>query len=259
MKLQDILDQLTSGELSQLSIGGQEAGVIDQSNLAKVLPHINLALTTLFKRFRLKEGRLTLGLVADRTVYPLKSSYAQSNTRSREPVKFIQDSAAAPFKDDIVKIERVLTADGLDLALNDTDDELSVLTTTATTLQVPLTIVNQDVDLPESLQGSTSLQVVYRADAPKLAIPVTPADLARFPFGYDPVLVEVELPYTHLEALLYFVASRVTSPMGTGQFEGVAGNNWYARFEAACQDLESRGLQEQRNAGFDKLHDRGFV
>lgn len=249
MKLQEIFDALTSGELSQLSIGGQTAGVIDESNWSKVLPHVNLGLGTLFKRYLLKEGRLTVGLVADREVYALKSAFAQANTRSRELVRYIQDDATAPFKDDIVKIERVLTQDGLDLVLNDTDDELSVLTTAATTLRVPLKIVNQDQDLPDWFKTGT-LQVIYRADAPRIAVSLG---------FFDPSRVEVDLPYTHLEALLYFVASRVTSPMGAGQFEGVAGANWYARFEAECQRLENLGLREQRTGGFDKLRDRGFA
>lgn len=249
MKLQEIFDLLTSGELSQLSIGGQAAGVIDETNWGKLLPHINLGLSTLFKRFLLREGRLQIELVPDQAVYPLKSAFAQSNTRSKELVKFIADDAAAPFKDDIVKIERVLVESNEELVLNDTSDDLAVITTSATTLRVPLRIVNQDLDLPDLLKTET-LQVVYRADAPKIVVPVG---------FFDPSRVEVELPSTHVEPLLYYVASRVTSPTGTGQFEGAAGNNWYARFEAACQDLEGRGLQEQRTAGNDKLRDRGFA
>lgn len=248
MKLQEIFDQLTTGELSQLSIGGQAAGVIDESNWAKVLPHINLALTTLYKRFLIKEGRLLVELVPDRAVYTLKSQFSQANTRSRELVKYILDDAAAPFKDDIVQITQVLVESNTDLSLNDTSDELSVIQTSATTLRVPLKIVNKDKDLPDWLKTDT-LQVVYQADASRITIP------AGF---FDPSRVEVELPYGYLEALGYFVASRVTSPMGTGQFEGLAGNNWYSRFEAACSELIADGMYVDRNGGDDKMQDRGF-
>ena len=64
MTLQDIFDALSAGELSQISIGGQAAGVINKENRAKLLPHINMGLTALFKRFRLKEGELTIQLEA---------------------------------------------------------------------------------------------------------------------------------------------------------------------------------------------------
>lgn len=249
MKLQEIFDQLTSGELSQLSIGGQQAGVIDENNWARVLPHINLALTTLYTRFLIREGRLLIKLVPDKVVYPLKSAFAVANTRSRELVKYILDDAAAPFKDDIAKITQVQVESGVDLTLNDTSDELSVLQDSATTLRVPLKIVNQDRDLPDDLKSET-LQVIYQVDAPRIVIPVG---------FFDPTRVEVELPYAYLEALGYFVASRVTSPMGTGQFEGLAGNNWYVRFEKACQAIENNGMQVDRNGGSDKFQDRGFA
>ena len=44
MTLQEIFDQLTYGELSQLSMGGSEAGIIDESNYSRILVHVNLGL-----------------------------------------------------------------------------------------------------------------------------------------------------------------------------------------------------------------------
>lgn len=48
MNLQEVFDQLSVGELSMLSVGGNDQGVIDESNWDKVLPHINLGLTALY-------------------------------------------------------------------------------------------------------------------------------------------------------------------------------------------------------------------
>ena len=88
MKLIEVFDQLTASELSTLYIGGAEAGQITEANYPTVVKHINLALTALYKRFFLKEGRVDLAMVSGRSVYPIHSKYAVSNTKSREPVKY---------------------------------------------------------------------------------------------------------------------------------------------------------------------------
>lgn len=62
MKLIEIFNQLTFGELAQLSMGGMDAGEINDKNYDAVLSHINLGLTALHKRFPLKEGRLVVAL-----------------------------------------------------------------------------------------------------------------------------------------------------------------------------------------------------
>ena len=58
----------------------------------------------------------------------------------------------------------------------------------------------------------------------------------------NPEITKVELPSSHLQALLYFVASRTYNPIGMTN-ELNAGNNWYANCEAACQELEVQGCK----------------
>ena len=53
MKLKEVFDQLTYGELSQLSIGGQAQGEITEENYARVVAHVNLGLSAIYKRFHL--------------------------------------------------------------------------------------------------------------------------------------------------------------------------------------------------------------
>lgn len=249
MKLQEVFDALTSGELSQLSIGGQAAGVIDESNWSRVLPHISLGLGKLYQRFLLKEGRLVVQLRDGVTLYSLKSAYALSNRASmvKQADRYLLDTPLKPFRDDIIKVERVLVDGGMALPLNNLGSIYSVQTPTLTSMTVPADIVAQKV--PDELK-TANLTAVYRATHPKLD-----------PIGDESALedVELELPDSHLTALVYFVASRVTSPMGAGQLEGATSGNWYARFEAECQDLENRGIQVDRSEGNDLLRDRGFV
>lgn len=226
MTLQDIFDQLTYGELSQLSIGGGEAGAISEANYGRVLAHINLALTALYKRFPLKEDRVRIPVVHNQLVYPTL--------------------IVAPS---LLKIERVLTDTDFELALNDEADAYSVFTPTASSLRVPADIVNQIVDLPDRYK-TAGLMVVYRANHPKIV-----QSLGYF----DPTRVKVQLPDSHMEPLLLYVASRMNTPMGTGQFEGQAGNNYYAKYEASCQSIETSNLKVDQGSQNTRLRSNGWV
>ena len=247
MKLSDIFAQLTHGELSQLSLGGAEAGQIDASNYAKVIAHVNLGLASLYKRFPLKEGRLLLELQTDRSVYPLSSGYAVSNPAVNGLPRYILDSEVDPFLDDILKIEAVLTDLGFSMGLNDASNIYGISTPTAQSMRVPLALVTESMDIPSHLITDT-LELVYRANHP--IILHTP--------GIDPTMVYIELPYSHLEPLLYFVASRVNNPIGmTNEFH--AGNSYAAKYEQACALLEHVNLNVDQGSQNTRAARGGWV
>lgn len=248
MNLQEVFDQLTHGELSQLSIGGNEAGVINPSNYNRLVPHVNLGLTALYKRFPLKEGRLSLELQANRTTYPLHSNYAISSKTSKEVVRYIKDSASTAFKDDIHKVERVCSSTGYEFGLNDDSDPYGVFTPSATILRVPADVVAQSMNLPDELK-STQLEVVYRANHPLII-----ADGASL----EPDIIELELPYSHLEPLLLFIASRIHTPTGMTN-ETNMGNTYFAKYEAACQQLEAVNLRVDQGSQNSRLYQNGWV
>lgn len=226
MTLQDIFDQLTYGELSQLSVGGAENGAITEANWGKIIAHINLGLTALYKRFPLKQDMVLIPLVPGTLAY---------STLTIAPA--------------LLKIEQVLTTDEFELSLNDASDIYSVTTPSASTLRVPADIVNQVVDLPDQYKTS-GLTLVYRANHPKIV-----KSLGYF----DPSRVRLQLPDSHLEPLLLYVASRVHTPMGTGQFEGQMGNNYYAKYEASCQAIETSNLKVDQGSQSTRLRDNGWV
>lgn len=247
MKLKEILDQLRVGELSQISVGGLDAGVIGATNWGTLHPHINLGLAALYKRFNLKEGRVVLALQPDQIQYSLHSRYAVSNLASFEAVKYIKDTLAAPFKDDINKIEHVYTDDGLELTLNDAADPYTLTTPSAIGLRVPKTMVSTGLDTPDYLK-TTNLEVVYRAAHPKVGLPE----------DVDPEDYELELPYSHLEALLLFIASRVHNPIGMAN-EFHAGNSYAQKYEMECQRLEMLNLAIDQGNSSDRLYRNGWV
>lgn len=240
MKLSEILTQLTHGELSNVFIGGAEAGQVTEANLPIVVSHINLGLMALYKRFPLKQNRVKLNLQSGYSNYPITSAFAVSNTSSSEPVKYLDDTGN-PFKDDILKIERVYNSNNVEFPLNDDGSTNSLFTPTATTLNIPLTV-------SVVLLGN-QLDIVYRAMHPLIVI----GDGA-----FNPEMVDVELPYSHLEPLLLYVASRVNSPLGmVNEFN--ASNSYAAKYELACQQLEQLNLRVDQGNQFNRLQKNGWV
>lgn len=247
MKLIEVFDQLSTSELSQLYLGGSESGAISEEHYGKVVNHINLGLTDLYKRFYLKEGRIDLAMVPGRSIYPIHSKYAV-NGRSKEPARYLLDTSTDRFIDDILKIEAVLTDAGKEIPLNDVLDPLSITTTSPTTLRIPPALVAQGLDLPDDYK-TNKLTVVYRAKHPFIdaGVPV-----------FFPDQIELELPESHLEALLLFVASRASTPGGmVNEFN--AGNNYASKYELACQQLESHNFQIDHGNSNNRLLRNGWV
>lgn len=241
MKLAEIFTQLAVGEFSQLALGGNGSGVLPEETYPKVIPHVNLGLTALYKRFPLKEGSVSLQMVAGRNTYPLKVAYAVANRRSREATRFILDSTDYPFIEDVLKIERVYNTLGKEMGLNDESDADSCFTPTATTLKVPNSLI--EVPTPGVIR------VVYRANHEKIVMGLT---------SFDPTRVEVELPDSHLEPLLYYIASRVHNPIGLSN-EFHAGNNYAAKYEASCLELETKNLRVDQGSQNTRLERNGWV
>lgn len=245
MKLKEIFDQLTYGELSQLSIGGGAAGMIRPEDYPRMVAHVNLGLMALYKRFNLKQKQFTINLQQGQLTYQLNSQFCASNSRSRAPVKYIDDTAN-PFKDDLLKVEHVFAESGFEFSVNNAVDIYSMNTPTQRTLVVPADIVAKKDYLLEELKTDT-LDVMFRAAHAKLSME-----------DVEPEDIELELPETHVEALLLYVAARVHTPAGIGETEST-GNNYFAKYEMACQQLENQNLQIDQGAQYNKLERNGWV
>lgn len=234
MTLQDVLNHLTYGEFSHLFIGSGAAGEgMPDGSIQKILPALELGLAELHKRFLLHERRITLTLNGNAS-YVLHTDFADSNGDAVSP--YINDTAD-PFLDDLVKVERILDDDGEEVALNKLNDDLAIRTTQYNVLSVPA-----DLD-------TTTIVVVYRATHPALDVGLAES---------NPDEVTINLPFTHMTALLNFMAGRVTTPMGaSGEFH--QGNNYMAKFEAACVILRNEGMQLDTDHGNEKLENNGWV
>ena len=235
MLLIDLFDQLAYGELAKISLGGDPTIGILEKDYANIISHINLGLTELYKRFPLKKDEIAIQLEDDMQTYMLHSDYALSNTASAKPVKYLIDSEESPFTDTVLKIEQVIDEDGGVLYLDDINQTWSVYSPSYNTIQVPYA------------SSELAVTVTYRADHERI-----PA------IGVDVNTYDVPIPLSHLEPLLYYIASRIHTTLPT--LDGISkGNDYLAKFEAACKKIEDLSLTNKANPSNHKLHNRGFV
>ena len=224
MVLQDIFDALTYGELSQLAIGGAESGLgMCDDDKPKILNHIQLGLTSLYTRFRLKEANLTIPMVQATTTYEI-------------------DTIVYP---DLLKVEDIFDDNDIELVLNERNNPCSLRTPIRNVLEIPELILFDEA-------GNfliKELKVVYRANHP-LMDPLSAS--------YGAMNQAIELPQSHLQALLFFVGSRIMNPVGmTNEFH--AGNSYYAKYEGECQRLEMEGMEIDNTGYSTRFEERGFV
>jgi hypothetical protein len=224
MLLSDIFDGLSYIELSQVPMFQLDEGLLDTTYYPAILATVNLGVLELYKRFPLKERRYTLPLVYGQTVYPLS---------------FV----------DLLKVEKVILDSELELSLNDEGAEFGCFTPVVNSLVVPLMIVNKDSELQEAYK-TNALNLVYRARHPKL-------ELAQLTL-LGPAGIQLELPDAYLQALLFFIASKLTPPIGSmSQFN--SSNDFLVKYEHACALLNNANLQVDQGGMANKLSQRGFV
>ena len=244
MNLQDIFDELTYGELSQLAIGGKdnvERGICEDDRII-IIKHVKTALTALYNRFRLREKSVEIMVSEGKNSYVLHQDFAVSNLSSGAATKYLLDTDDDKFDGSLIKIEEVCGSWDNKyerLPLNDVGNAYSVRTPSNRTLLLPATYMQHAIP-PDKVR------VDYRANHPPID-----SDLAIA----APMAVEIELPVTHLQALLFHIASRIMNPTGMIE-EFHSGNTYYAKYEGECARLEVENNQidnmANRNSNFDR-------
>jgi hypothetical protein len=233
MNLLELLQDLTYGELSSLKIGqfipGEPESQPDPTRYAQLTSWINLGLLEIYKRFFLSSREIYIELHEEIATYMLHSKY--SVTSGTEDPLYIIDTVDAPFVNDCLKIEEVYDEEGNKLPLNDMNDETSAFTPSYRTIQVPYP--NDDI----------TYAVQYRASHPRIV----------YTIDMDPALIDLAVPNSLHEALLYYIASRAYRAMG-GE-STVTGHEYFQLFEASCAKVDELGLEvqtEQHNWRFDE-------
>lgn len=236
MILQSILKDLTYGELQGLRIGnllpGEGESEPDPHQYEQIISYINLGLTEIYKRFFLRSVEIYVQEHQEIATYLLHSDFAQSNVVSVEDPKYIMDTPELPFQDDILKIEEVYDEAGVKIALNDISDEYSIYTPTYRSIQVPY---------PDD---NTTIAVQYRANHPRISANVTT----------EAADIEVAIPNSLYEALLYFVGSRAHRPINPEKSA-----DYWQMFKRSVDDVERLGLEVQGEPGDWRFDAHGWV
>lgn len=185
MKLQELYERLSYGELSNLSIASEGDGTIQTEARPRVLLQINEGLLKLHSRFVLKEQELFLQLHEENRLYYLRRPYAVNYTPGpgevSQPLRYILDTPENPFIGDLIKVMRVYDECGDEVPLNDDGLCNSLFTPKPDLLQVPTDChtgklslmyqarhpkltgdLNQEIDIPDFLWGALSAYVAYK-------------------------------------------------------------------------------------------------
>lgn len=234
MTLEQLFSRLSLGVLANLAIGNEGQGTIPTQHHRRVAMMVDNALVQLYARFNLLEREMVIRVYGGWTEYPFEKKYADSDPTLGP--KFIEDSLANPFTEDVMKILEIFNTWGEEIAMNDPGDPASLFTPNSRLLLVP-TPVDGDC-----------YHLLYQAYHPRLAA-TAPVSLAH------PILV----PPLLLPAVEHHVAYQVFSAM-SGPEGAAKGGEHMGRFEMICSEAE---LRDQATTSLVqthfKLEDRGFA
>lgn len=217
MKVSDLFQQLSVGELKNLALANEGAGSIRDSDKGSIILHARDALLNLYSRFILKERELILELQENTHFYWLLPKHATSYDLpdgQTDVVRYIKDTEEEPFIGDLIKVLSVWTECGCQLPLNDAEHCDSLFTPQANRLQVPHTCDEERISL------------LYQAKHPDIS-----ADLEE----------AIELPDVLWPALRAYIAYKVFSHMNT-QESTTKAQEHLAFFESVCRDAEAQDL-----------------
>lgn len=236
--IRTIFDDLGVGVLKNLSYYNPTINSINEQDYPVIVSYINLALMGLFKRFMLNTGEVIVQQFPNVIRYHLRYQYAMSNTASTEPIKYISDSDIHPFKDDVIKIERVFSELGEEYPINDSTQCYPIYTPNHDTIiMVPVS------DTPQAVS------VIYRASHPKIVMDSS----------FDPDTTMLNIPEYILDALYSRIGAYAYKVVAADDTEASASRSYMVQYEAECQRLEHEGVSPNDNEHIDLFKSKGWV
>lgn len=234
MKLEDLFSKLSLGVLSNLAIGSEGQGTIPPQHQHRLAMMVDNALVQLYGRFNLLEREMVIRIYGSWTEYPFEKRYADMDPTIGP--KFIEDSSANPFTEDVLKILQIFNEWGEEIVLNDPGDATSLFTPNSRLLLVPYPV------------DGDCYHLLYQAYHPKI-VTAAPISLTQ----------GILVPPVLVPALEHHVAYQVLSPMNGAEVTTKAGEH-LARFEMICAEAEARDLASSSlTQTHMKLEDRGFA
>ena len=238
MNLLDIFNKLTTGELAQLALGGVHESGISPNDYAKIIPHINLGLTDLHSVLPLSGKTVGIDQYDYINMYKLDVAHAQSSNVQPDDglPKYISDSAENPFLGDIIRIEEVVNEVGDIIPFNQPDELDGVFTASYDTIQIP-----------QPVTGNVTF-ITYRANHA-----IIPVDVVV------PEEIEIRIPQSHVQALLFFVASRYFASKNGADTAEIS-QSYRLKYMQELNMIQKYNLNREHSSTFNKrVAMRGFV
>jgi len=242
IQLKQVIDLLAEGELSNIKYVNIDTGALVLERVPSLIRAINLGVLDLHKRFLLKEGMLKIQLEEGRRLYPLRPAYQVGQKPKPGVTQFITEGNKLG-RQSILKIEKIIGDNGVEYFLNDTWQPLNITTPEFDVLEIS--------DEFYCHSSSKTLEVRYRRAPTPMKICVDNLDS----WG----CIDIDLPYTHLQALLYFVASRCQTPIGFMENTAQEGFNFSQKYEAECANLDAQNLRIDPVGNQDRFVRGGWV
>jgi len=232
MVIQELFDELATGEFSNIAIGNSINGSIEPDAYKKVITQINAGLREIYKRFLLRQKTLIIARPTGTTEHFLRDGNLAITVS-------VEAEDETPTVADLCRVIDVFDVlDETIVYLNDQSHPLSVFTKghDHLTIKDPLPV---------------NLGVVYQAYYPKILLTET----------FNPEEYALYYPDYISNALKCYVASELFTGKTSKATEGEAQiyNTFHGKFEKACKLIEDSGFAEEVITEETKFENGGWV
>jgi hypothetical protein len=222
--LKDIFTLLATGEFSNIALDKDRNGNLDESEYEKVIGHLNLALVELYKRFKFQEEEINIHVNMTESIYYLRPEYMVP-LGFISTTKYLEKPSDSDGSLNIIEVKDIYDAN---------DEKLSFNNRFATPF-----IKQKAVDTFKitGLEAAAVYRIVYQAHPPLIILDND--------FELDECAINI--PRTILDAILYYIATRIYRPIGANNSTANAdkGDNYQQQYELACQKIDLYGLDIQ--------------
>lgn len=256
----DIIEQLQSSELSLNRYTDTKTNEFERKYYNHVIGWLNTALSDIYMKFIISHGSCIIQTTAGKYSYDL----VKANALTENVDGFILDSLDSPFEDDVLEIIGVESLHGKTLRFNVADSHISnhhynvnrELSYSLENCELPFMSPKYKVlRTPFGLEAS-QIRVKYKAGHKRI-------DNILDPDTFDTDSLAIQLPYSFLMAIVYFITSRALNAKGTeraGQGLFNEGSSFYAKYISEVKNLkDNMNNLEQTTEVHDVFGLRGFV
>lgn len=256
----DLLEQLETAEVSLIALTDKATGVILPEKFNKVIGFLNTALSDLFVRFEMQKGECVIQTTEGKYSYEIN----KTNALTENPTNgFIQDTPSEPFTHTVLELIGVYTMMGRSLPFNvmesfdhtqyNQQQTFSADECVKVFSSPKYAVLRTPVGLKDSL-----LKVRYKVGHTPIKR-IQSADLPTF----DPESLAIDLPYSFMMALVYFIASRANAGKGTERAGNTVMNEsgtYYGKYLSECKVLQNAMSQSaETTTPVDTFYQRGFI